>query len=89
MVVMPTVHNKYKSTAPSDAVYIGRPSKWGNPFVIGKDGTRQEVVQKYKDYILSNQSLLSQIEELRGKDVVCFCAPQQCHGDVLIELANQ
>ena len=86
---MPTVHNKYKSTAPSDAVYIGRPSKWGNPFVIGKDGTRQEVVQKYKDYILSNQSLLSQIEELRGKDVVCFCAPQQCHGDVLIELANQ
>ena len=89
MVVMPTVHNKYKSTAPSDAVYIGRPSKWGNPFVIGKDGTRQEVVQKYKDYILSNQSLLSQIKELRGKDVVCFCAPQQCHGDVLIELANQ
>lgn len=86
---MPTVHSKYKSTAPSDAVYIGRPSKWGNPFVIGKDGTRQEVVQKYKDYILSNQSLLSQIEELRGKDVVCFCAPQQCHGDVLIELANQ
>ena len=89
MVVMPTVHNKYKSTPPSDAVYIGRPSKWGNPFVIGKDGTRQEVVQKYKDYILSNQFLLSQIEELRGKDVVCFCAPQQCHGDVLIELANQ
>ena len=89
MVVMPTVHNKYKSTAPSDAVYIGRPSKWGNPFVIGKDGTRQEVVQKYKDYILSNESLLSQIHELRGKDLVCFCAPQQCHGDVLIELANQ
>ena len=72
-------------------VYIGRGrgSKWGNPFAIGKDGNRQEVVQKYKDYILSNQSLLSQIEELRGKDLVCFCAPQQCHGDVLIELANQ
>jgi hypothetical protein len=86
---MPAVHNKYKSTAPADAIYIGRPSKWGNPFVIGKDGTRQEVVQKYKDYILTNQSLLSQIQELRGKDVVCFCAPQQCHGDILIELANQ
>ena len=84
-----TVHNKYKSTAPDDAVYIGRPSKWGNPFAIGRDGTRQEVVQKYKDYILSNESLLSQIHELRGKDLVCFCAPQQCHGDVLIELANQ
>jgi hypothetical protein len=89
MVVMPAVHNKYKATAPSNAIYIGRPSKWGNPFAIGKDGNRQEVVQKYKDYILSNQSLLSQIEELRGKDLVCFCAPQQCHGDILIELANQ
>ncbi len=86
---MPAVHNKYKSTAPADAVYIGRPTKWGNPFVIGPDGTRQEVVQKYKDYILSNQSLLSQVQELRGKDLICFCAPQQCHGDVLIELANK
>jgi hypothetical protein len=86
---MPAVHNKYKSTAPADAVYIGRPTKWGNPFVIGPDGTRQEVVQKYKDYILSNQSLLSQVHELRGKDLICFCAPQQCHGDILIELANQ
>jgi hypothetical protein len=86
---MPAVHNKYKSTAPADAVYIGRPTKWGNPFVIGPHGTRQEVVQKYKDYILSNQSLLSQVHELRGKDLICFCAPQQCHGDILIELANQ
>ncbi len=86
---MPTVHNKYKSTAPTDAVYIGRPTKWGKPFVIRTHGTREQVVQKYRDYILSNQSLLSQIEELRGKHVVCFCAPQQCHGDVLIELANQ
>jgi len=86
---MPAVHNKYKSTVPADAVYIGRPTKWGNPFVIGPDGTRQEVVQKYKDYILSNQSLLSQLHELRGKDLICFCAPQQCHGDILIELANQ
>jgi hypothetical protein len=84
-----TVHNKYKSTAPDDAVYIGRPTKWGNPFVIGRDGTRQEVVQKYKDYILSNESLLAQIHEIRAKDLICFCAPLQCHGDVLIELANQ
>ena len=86
---MATVHNKYKNTAPPDAVYIGRPSKWGNPFVIGSDGTREQVVEKYRDYILSNDSLLSQIQELRGKDLICFCAPQKCHGDVLIELANQ
>ena len=45
--------------------------------------------QKYKDYILSNESLLAQIHEIRAKDLICFCAPLQCHGDVLIELANQ
>lgn len=85
---MPKVHNKYKNTAPVDAVYIGRPSKWGNPFVIGKDGSRSDVVAKYEEYILGKPELLAQLHELKGKDLVCFCAPQACHGDVLVHLAN-
>jgi len=85
---MPKVHNKHANTAPKNAVYIGRPSKWGNPFVIGKDGTREEVIAKYRDYILGNAQLLAGLHELEGKDLVCFCAPQACHGDVLINLAN-
>jgi len=67
-------------------VYIGRPSIWGNPFQIGRDGTRQEVIAKYRKYITSNPTLLAQLESLRGKTLACWCKPQACHGDVLIEL---
>ena len=86
---MPIVLNKYKDIIAKNTVYIGRGSKWGNPFVIGKDGTREEVVEKYAEYILKNDELLSCLSELKGKDLWCFCAPKLCHGDVLIVLANE
>lgn len=70
-------------------VYIGRPSKWGNRFVIGRDGTRAEVIEKYREVILANERLLADLPELKGKVLGCFCAPAACHGDVLVELANQ
>lgn len=69
-------------------VFIGRPSKWGNPFVIGRDGTRAEVIAKYRVWIATQPQLLAALRELRGKRLGCFCAPQACHGDVLAELAN-
>lgn len=69
-------------------VYIGRPSKWGNPFVIGKDGWRDEVIAKYKAWILCQPELLSQLHELKGKVLGCYCKPKACHGDVLAELAD-
>ena len=81
--------NRHKDNIPQDAVYIGRGSPWGNPFVIGKDGTRSEVVQKYYEWILQNEELLSRLDELKGKDLVCFCSPQLCHGNVLLDLVNQ
>jgi hypothetical protein len=69
-------------------VYIGRPSKWGNPFVIGKDGTREEVVEKYKKWVLSQPRLVADIKsELNGKNLVCFCSPRACHGDILLAIA--
>lgn len=68
-------------------IYIGRPSKWGNPFSIGKDGSRQEVIAKYRAWIASQPALLASIDELRGKTLGCWCAPNECHGDVLKELA--
>lgn len=73
--------------APFD-VYIGRPSKWGNPYVIGRDGTRAEVIAKYREYLLGFPELYSALPELRGKILGCWCAPGPCHGDVLAELAN-
>lgn len=66
-------------------VYIGRPSKWGNPFRIGVDGTREEVIQKYRRWV-RDQPL--PFDELRGKNLGCYCHPHPCHGDVLMELAN-
>jgi hypothetical protein len=75
-------HEKYD-------VYIGRPSKWGNPFSEGKDGTRAEVIEKYREYIMSNKELLDQLDELEGKVMGCWCKPLPCHGDILIELLIQ
>lgn len=67
-------------------VYIGRPSKWGNPFVIGKDGTREEVVAKYEEYIKSRPDLMRSLPELKGKTLGCWCFPYLCHGDILAKL---
>jgi hypothetical protein len=84
--------NKYKEDYD---VYIGRGSIWGNPY-SHKEGTkakhlvatREEAVEKYREYVLGNKFLLSQLHKLRGKRLGCFCAPQACHGDVLAELAD-
>ena len=70
-------------------VYIGRPSVWGNPFEIGKDGSRKEVIEKYKKYLLNNPELLAKIPQLKGKVIACWCKPRACHGDVLAELADE
>ena len=86
---MPRVLNKYRDTASADAIYIGRPGPWGNPFEIGKDGTREEVITQYRTWLLGQPSLIQKIRiELRGKDLLCFCAPCLCHGDILLAVAN-
>lgn len=87
---MPKLHNKYHGTAGPDAVYIGRGSPFGNPFVIGKDGDRDAVCDKYEQLVLSDDSFIEFIKsELNGKDLVCFCAPKRCHGETLLKIANQ
>ena len=70
-------------------VYIGRPSKWGNPYVIGRDGDRAEVIRKYEQYLIGNKDLMNSLHELRSKVLGCWCSPQACHGDVLLKLINQ
>jgi len=70
-------------------VYIGRPSIWGNPFEVGKHGNREEVIEKYRQYVLDNALLMSQIMELDGMVLGCWCRPKACHGDVLMEIIEQ
>lgn len=86
---MPIVLNKHHGKPPSGAVYIGRPSRWGNPFAIGRDGSRAEVIEKYRALICADPALQEAAKrELRGRDLVCFCSPATCHGDVLLSVAN-
>ena len=94
---MPRILNKRTDKIPPDAIYVGRPSKWGNPFKIGqtyqgKVMNRQDTIDAHKDWLFySNEgmALLSSIGELRGYDLVCWCAPLPCHADILLELANR
>ena len=87
---MPKVHNKYHRTAGPAAVYIGRGSPYGNPYVIGNDGDRDAVCDKFEAMLLDNPQLLARVKtELKGKDLVCFCAPKRCHGDTLLRIANE
>jgi hypothetical protein len=69
-------------------VYIGRPSKWGNPFEIGKDGSRETVINKYRLWLWkelkAGKVTKEEILELEGKTLGCWCAPLACHGDVLV-----
>lgn len=86
---MPKVYNKNKDeNIPADAIYIGRPSIYGNPYVIGKDGSRSQVIEKYRKYIETHKDKESIIHSLKDKDLVCFCSPMPCHGDVLLELCK-
>lgn len=86
------VFNKHKNP-PADAIYIGRGSAYGNPFVMGQHGDRQTVVKLFSDLLDKNLAEgkihPDQIKALHGKNLVCFCAPLACHGDVLLAKAKE
>lgn len=84
----PLVLNKHCCGKPPEAIYIGRGSKWGNPFRIGPDGDRAAVIEKHSRWLRDRHDLLQALDELRGKHLICFCAPASCHGDLLLRLAN-
>lgn len=70
-------------------VKVSRPTRWGNPYTIGADGGRENVIAKYRDELLPNEpKLLARLPELKGKALGCWCWPRPCHADVLAELAN-
>lgn len=92
---MKVVHCKKE---PHD-VYIGRPSKWGNPFSHLEDSTqaefkvkdRKEAIDSYRAWITEGDGkhLLKDLHELEGKVLGCWCKPKSCHGDVLVELLEK
>lgn len=95
---MPRVLNYRTDGLPAGAVYIGRAnpyyglpaSKWANPYREGRDGNRLDVISACSDYIIAQLDWGKlDIAELKGKDLVCWCSPLPCHGDLLLALANK
>ena len=68
---------------------VARPSKWGNPFQIGRDGTREQVIRMYEVHIRRRPDLIAALPELAGKRLGCHCKPLPCHGDVLVRLLHE
>lgn len=69
-------------------VVVARPTRWGNPLIVGRDGDRAECVQRFKDEIAPRLAAAAR-RELRGKNLACWCAlGAPCHADILIEIAN-
>lgn len=86
---IPKVWNKRDPHVPVDAVYVGRPSKWGNPYPMRNETMRKTVIDAYRGLLAIRPELVAAAkEELRGKHLVCWCAPKPCHADVLLEIAN-
>ena len=87
------VLNKYHhgGKVPAGAVDIMRGTPWGNPFVIGRDGDRAEVVARYRVWlwreIQTKPGMGEAVRKLQGRDLCCCCAPAACHGDVLARAA--
>lgn len=79
-------------------VFIGRGSKWGNPFTHIKDkvtladiivDTREQAIDNYREYLTQNKELIDSLDELEGKVLGCYCKPKSCHGDILLEFLSK
>lgn len=90
---MPSLVNLTKNPDAAYDVYIGRPSEFGNPFVIGVDGNRKEVLENYGIYararIIFDRKFRDDVLALKGKILGCHCAPAPCHGNILIGLIEE
>jgi hypothetical protein len=73
-----------KNRPPRGAVYIGRGSPYGNPYIAGIHGSRETVIRKFIEHVLPDLD----VSKLRGRDLVCWCDPQPCHGHAIFAKAN-
>lgn len=88
---------------PEGAVYVGRPTRWGNPFQVGESyprgplhrggvvtvRDRAHAVDLYKAWLFHQQRAADLIPELHGKDLACWCPlDQPCHAEFLLDIAN-
>jgi uncharacterized protein DUF4326 len=87
------IRRKKDGTQATYDVMIDRSSDWGNPYshlpntkAKWQVATREEAIEKYREYVQTRPDLLARLHELKGKTLGCWCSPKSCHGDVLLEL---
>ncbi len=87
---MNKIYNYRNGLPPSGTIPVDRSTKYGNPFLLGRDGDRDTICNKYEKYIQQNPHLIvAAKKELKGKDLVCWCAPLRCHAETLLRIANE
>lgn len=86
------IHIKNRQYTPNE-IYMGRPSYWENKYVIGKDGSRYEVIEKYNEdfehKLVNEKDFIYKVASLYGHVLVCFCSPLPCHCDIIARWANE
>lgn len=90
---MPGVFNRHPPVGQT-GIRIDRGTNWRNPFIIGLDGDRDEVCDKYEYWVLYSRApcakwIRDNIHLLKGQNLICHCKPARCHGDFLLYLANK
>lgn len=103
--IRPDFENLKEWIKDANNVYIGRKgivfidkkrfpqqdSIWANPFKKDRDGTLDEILEKYEIYIrkkINDENLKDELMKLKGKNLGCWCKPNKCHGDILLKLIN-
>lgn len=86
MSTQPKVLNRRRDE--DSGVYVGRPTKWGNPFKVGSEYAQGEAARAYRAYLWGNATLLRDLHELYGHNLVCWCSPAPCHADALLAAAK-
>lgn len=85
----PILNKRTARDWPADAVYVGRPGPWGNPFPVGPGRTREQAVAAHAAWFVAQPDIMARaVRELRGKTLICWCAPKCCHAEVLRLIAN-
>ncbi len=59
---------------------IDRRTPWGNPFIIGVHGDREEVIEKHRLWVPTQPLIMNNLHLLKGNDLGCWCYPKPCHG---------
>lgn len=82
---LPTEASKFCYIGRSNRSYGLEESIFHNPFVLKSESEREDILNRYREYLFSNEELIKELPTLIGKNLFCWCSPKTCHGEVLVE----